>query len=53
MWSTYKLYEVMNNVKSDCTVLGSTELSNLPFIYNRIFDPLQILTKRTIDLWNK
>ena len=53
MWSTYKLYGVMNNINSDCSILGSTELSVLPFIYNRIFDPLQILTKRTIDLWNK
>lgn len=56
-WTSYQLYSIINNTKSDCAILGCTELSVIalkhPFIFNSfIFDPLQILTYKTIKLWN-
>ena len=38
--------------KSDCAILGCTELSVISLKHPFIFDPLRILTYKTIKLWN-
>ena len=47
-----EINQILANMGADCTVLGCTELSIIYKSSHNIFDPLNILARKTIELWN-